>query len=692
MTCGRDHESLQPSDRAVQNVPAAPAGGGPVEPAPRDEPSARVGRRLHIGLLVLATVITFLNSLHNAYHLDDFARIANNPEINRFWPPWRHFVDPATGSVNPLLAAYRPLLPLTLSVDRALARMLGVDPLVVHHVGNVAIHATSAVLVYLVFLELLNAWAKDISRRRSATLAFAGALLFAIHPVSGVPVNYLAARDLLLMLLFLLASLLYYVKLRRARAGWTRYWLPLALLILSVLSKTDAVAAPLLVAWFELVVGGARLSDRELWCRVGATVAVVGGFFVFTKGALGFWDAEQVLVQRRWFEYPLVQLELHVGYYLRNFLWPFHMRQLPEISPLVRPLDPWVAVGGALVVSSLVLAWRLRRRWPVASFSIGAYWVLMSPTSSVFSLRMLAADYRQYPSLPWACLLMVLAAQAMLAQRTANVALGMSVAYLAVSTLVMNRTWRDEESLWRQSVRRGGNAMAHNNYGLAVEGSDPALAEREFTESLRLGPDDPRANINLGLLLIRHDRAKEGLPYVRRAAELAPRWGMTHYWLSRALSMLKQPAEAAAESAKAAELEPRNPLYTYQAAEDAQTIGKFADCLRYLATLGAVAEDYELSGFYEGWSLQALGRREEAVAVYRKFLPHRPDFAQAHFNLAFALMELGRCNEAIPEFERTLQLRPDYHEVHLHLSRCHRETGSPALAAEHAKKYDERPR
>ena len=51
----------------------------------------------------------------------------------------------------------------------------------------------------------------------SGDTSFAGALLFAVHPVSGVPVNYLAGRDLLLMMLFLTASLLAYARMRRLR-------------------------------------------------------------------------------------------------------------------------------------------------------------------------------------------------------------------------------------------------------------------------------------------------------------------------------------------------------------------------------------------------------------------------------------------------------------------------------------------
>ena len=70
---------------------------------------------------------------------------------------------------------------------------------------NVLYHLASALLL----LALFRRWGAD------EPAALLGALVFAVHPVSGIPVNYLCARDLSLMALFLVAAALQYARWRR---------------------------------------------------------------------------------------------------------------------------------------------------------------------------------------------------------------------------------------------------------------------------------------------------------------------------------------------------------------------------------------------------------------------------------------------------------------------------------------------
>jgi tetratricopeptide (TPR) repeat protein len=174
--------------------------------------------------------------------------------------------------------------------------------------------------------------------------------------------------------------------------------------------------------------------------------------------------------------------------------------------------------------------------------------------------------------------------------------------------------------------------------------------------------------------------------------ELAPEWAVSHHWLARALAQLGRGEEAADESARASDLDPRSVRYAYRAAHDAQSVRRYEECLRFLERVHAAAPSHELSRFLEGFSLQRLGRRPEAIAAYRRFLEERPDYVQARFNLAHALMEEGETREAIEEFIRTLELRPDYHEVYYHLARCWRELGDEETARLHQGLWEERPR
>ena len=656
------------------------------------EVPVRTTRRRHITLLLLASCIVFANTLHNGYHLDDFNRIRNNPEIDRVWSPLRHFLDPGTSSIRPGTVAYRPLLPFSLSLTAALGDRLGLDRKVAHHIGNLGIHTLSAILLYLLFAQLLRPASGTALKEKPDRVALFAALLFAIHPVSGVPVNYLCARDLLLMQLLFVTFLLAHVAVRRREPAYC-WLLPMTMLTLALLAKTNAVAAPLVILFFELSVGRGRLLAPHAWIiRVLPAALVVVGFIVFTRFALNFSDAGQVLVDHPPLAYPLTQLELHLTHYLRNFLWPFLMRVLPQLEVVDSPLRPPVILGFLLVLSSLVTAWRWRHRAPPVAFAVAAYWTLFAPTSSILPLRMLATDYRQYPSLPWLCLLLAIAAGCLCSGRRFSLLSTTVLAFFAGSSIYLNLSWKDEESLWGRSVRFGGSAVAHNNYGLAVAGRDPELAEKHYRVSLRIMPGYAIAHINLGLAFMAKGRTEEGLGHIRRAVALQPLEGRSQYWLARALSRSGQPHEAATESARAIELDPRNPRFAYQAARHAQAVGDHEAALQHLEVLHSLKEHHKNSHFMRAWSLYRLGRIDEAIAAYRRCIDTRPDYAQAHFNLAYSLWETDRCDHAIANFLRVLELKPDYHEVHLHLAKCYRAMGDIARAEKHAAVWSSRPR
>lgn len=628
-----------------------------------EPPESRVTGRhelaWHVALLLFLPILVYANSLHGAYHLDDIYRVRDNPEVEQVWPPWRHFVDPGTSATLPHLVQYRPLLPLSLSLNRAASDALGTDPLVGFHLGNLLIHLIGVLLLYALFAELIGHWSGARHTPRSAgRLALAGALLFAVHPVAGVSVNYICGRDLLLMLAFLVASLLVYARWRRLGSGRTRWPLCLLLLLLSLCSKTNALVAPLIVLAFEWTCGGARCTSPRALLRALPFAATAGAYVLFTRLVLGFSDAGKLIVESAGaFEYPLTQLRLHLFHYLRNAFWPFSLRAEVYITPATWT-DPGVWAGGALVAGSLGWAALRRKRWPLAAFCVAAYWILPLLTSSVLPLRRLATDYRLIPSLAFLCLLLALAGARLFAGRLRIAALVGAAAWFGGTAAFLNGHWRTEETFWHQSIRHGGSALAHVNYGLAVVGRDPGLAESHYRRALELYPGHVYARINLGLLMIRNERQEEGLALVREAADLMPEWGLTHHWLALACELTGDLDSAADSSVRATELDARNSEY-------AQTSGRLL--------------------FVAGFKAQQEGRLERAVEHYQRHLLLVPDASQTHFNLAHASMELGEFALAIEHFERTLELRPEYHEVHRHLATCFGGLGDePARAREEA--------
>jgi len=239
---------------------------------------------LHMCVLILITSLVFSNTLENTYHLDSIYRVKNNTEINKFWPPTRFFSDKRTGSTIPQIAEYRPMMPFSHAINSEIAKATDTSKLAGFHVGNIAIHIGTVILVYFLYCLLLNNWGRTAESKASVIhyghQAFIAALIFAIHPIAGSAVNYIAGRDLLLMAFFFVASMLVYFSMRRTGdtvSGWS---ISLLLLGLAILSKQVAIVGFGLIFLFEWILADVKLRNWKLWGRTILFAVPTAAYFV----------------------------------------------------------------------------------------------------------------------------------------------------------------------------------------------------------------------------------------------------------------------------------------------------------------------------------------------------------------------------------------------------------------------------
>ncbi len=112
--------------------------------------------------------------------------------------------------------------------------------------------------------------------------------------------------------------------------------------------------------------------------------------------------------------------------------------------------------------------------------------------------------------------------------------------YFLSSSYYLNTHWKSEESFWLQSVKYGGVALAHTNYGFSIVMENPRLAEHHYLEAIRQHPFHIYANVNLGMLYIEQKREEEGIQILYKVADLNPDWAFAHYWLSIGLDRTGQ--------------------------------------------------------------------------------------------------------------------------------------------------------
>ena len=637
-------------------------------------------KSVHLFLILVVTFLTFSNCLHNSYHLDDFYRIDKNPGIQEL-SLWTHLTNPRTMSTLDRIAQFRPLLPWSLALNY---HFFG-ESLPAFHVTNVLLQTLASILMYFVCLQLLRHSIEDSAQR--GLLAFFASLFFAIHPVSGVLVNYLCSRDLLLMQVFFLAAFLVYMRMRAAeRDSYGSWGVILGFLVLSILSKTNTVAVPLVFAAYEFFLRGTPLFSRTFLKSIFLPGGVLLAYFLYTSFALDFSDVDQVVKSGDdWWQYPQAQLRLHIFYYLRNFFYPFPMRAMPDVVTGV----PWVSLqvvfGGVMIAASLWYAWRQRMEKPLVGFCIIAYWVMLAPTSSIAPFHQLAVDYRPYPGSGFFFLLLVLGGAAFLREQKSQVILGSILSlYFMGSSYYMNTHWESEESLYAHAVAQGTTPTGHLNYAMAIKDRSDPRVEKHLRIANQRAPGYVLSNINLGLLLLGQGKTEEGMRYCARGAEIAPRWAQAHFWHSKCLEMTGQRADSYAAALKAARFDPYNVKYRYRAARFAQQNKDFE---RSLELLKKIPETYERAQFLRGFAYQMLGQRQRAIQEYGSYLfTHEADY-QARFNKAFAHMKEQEHIKAIEGFQKVLGIRPSYKECYFHLATAFRALGNDAQAAVMMEKY-----
>lgn len=530
-------------------------------------------------LLIAVSFLAFANSLPNAFHLDDFYRVVDNPGIQKVAPWWRHFFEPRTMSTLDRVTQYRPLLPLTLSFNY----FWGGENPIGYHLFNLVIHCLAACMFYLVCLELLKC-ADNFKEKQAAGIALSAATIFAVHPVSGIAVNYVSARDLGMMLLFSLAALWCYV--RSCESAHKIGWITISLIffVLGLFSKTNVVVVPLIIVAFEVIMRRKRLTEGAVWYVVVPYLFLIAAHALFVKFVLKFSDWDRVVNKHSasLLEYPLTQAKLQLFYYLPHFLWPFGLRQAPYVEPATSFLNVQVLCGICFIAATLWLVIRWRESNPLGSFCILSYWLLMAPESSIIPFHNLAADYRAYPSAVFLYLLAAYFICSLLSRRSAVFIVVMLVAYLGWASWYLNRTWLTEESLWSHSVEQGGAGLAHLNLAMSIDDRRDPRVRAHLEEAMRLEPGYILPRLNLGLLLIHLGETAQGIAYCEEAVAQDPGRAQSHYWLSRAYQQVAMPDKALAAMMRAAEIDAGAVKYQIEAAQQALRAGKLEQARIFL--------------------------------------------------------------------------------------------------------------
>ncbi|MDP3068868.1 MAG: tetratricopeptide repeat protein [Opitutaceae bacterium] len=577
--------------------------------------SVRLPQFLRATGLVVAISFAYWGSLDSPFLFDDADAVVNNATL-RGPSLLSALVPPADGSAT----TGRPLVNLSLAIDRALYG----DNVRGYHVTNLAIHAGAALALFGLLRWIFK---RDEKLSSVDSLAWLGALLWAVHPLQTETVVSIAQRTELLCGSLYLATL--YAFLRGAAAS-SRVWLAASLVacLAGMAAKEVMVTAPVVVLLLDrtFMAGSfaAAWRVRRTYYLLLASTWLLLAALVLSRGGMRGEAAGFGLGVTPW-SYLLTQADAIV-LYVRLVLWPYPL-VLDYGSEVVRSLSD-VAWQAALVVGALgAMIWALVRR-PVAGFFGVAFFLILAPSSSFVPLvTQTIAEHRMY--LPLAVLLTGFVVS--LRGRLRWLLVPVAVAWGGLTVLRM-RDYRDPVTIWSDTVaKRPANPRAHHNLALAYQAQgDAAAAHQRFARVIDLRPDYAPARYNWGVALLARGRRVEAAEQLDAAARVSP-----------ALRHEPKFTEAQFELGRLAEREGDLAAAEFRWGETVRLAPSHAAARARLGLLLARSE-----------------RLEPAAEQFRALIAARPDDADAHANLGNILLLLGRPSEAISHYEEALRLRP----------------------------------
>jgi len=635
-------------------------------------------------LLVVLTVLAYLPALRCGFIWDDDFYVTANPALRsgaglrRIWtePGWQ----------------LRQYYPLAFTGLWAEYHLWGLHPLG-YHLVNVLLHALNAVLLWRVLRRLDPAPAAF----GAGPGAWCAAAIFALHPVQVESVAWITEFKNVSSATFSLLAVLAFLRSRPLSASGTaalRDWrfdvLGFLLFVCGLLCKTAVCCLPVALAallWWKLD----RIEKRDVLALIPWFVASLTLGLVTV--AVETHSAETSTTQGA---LSILQRGLLSGralcFYAGKVFWP---HPLTFIYPRWKvdtsvPWQYWFPVGALVVVAGL---WLLRRRLgkgPVTG--VACFAVMLLPVlgfSDIYFFRYsYVTDHFQYLACSGLIAVAVGAGTTLVdragprGRQWGTLGAGVVLVVLGVSTWRQTHTYKDLETLWRDTLAKNPNAwIAHTNLGVVLADQGKVTeAITEYKAALSIDPNSPEAHFNFGNALLHEGDLHSAVQQWEETVRINPDHADAQHNLGRALLGFGKPWEAAEHCQEALRLNPDDAEAHNYLGNALLALGKTQEAIEQWEQAVRFRPDYADAHNNLGVAFAQAGRLQQAIEQFDLVLLATPGDPVVHYNLGLALEQSGKIQDAIVNYERALSLKPDYPAARNRLASLRARLVSPPAA------------
>lgn len=586
---------------------------------------------LHIGLISVFVALVFLPGLGGEFvNWDDATHVAENVAVQTFDIPQMFH--------QTVQKIYIPLTTLSFAVER---KLFGVDPFI-YHLDNLLLHILNSILVYVIARRLgLNA--------RSA---FAGALIFGIHPMRVESVAWVTERKDLLYAFFYLLSIRQYLSFIKQR-NWRTFLGVFVLGILSLLAKPMALSLPLiffLLDWFHRRNFSLKLVLEKIPFIILFIPITWMTYMLHARNPVK--DGMDALLTWIW----------TFNFYIWKFIWP------AVLVPVYHIPDP-VSLSNPLYICSIIFfllllfgIFRFRNnRWWIFSM---AFYVL----SIFFLLRFdhakdinIVADRFMYlPSFGF-CLLIGLWVDSILRLTQTHkfllkvlvqVALWSIAFLLGLKSIEQSKIWNNTVSLWTHVIRYNPTEfIAFNDRAVGyIHREMYDLALSDYGAILKFDPGNADAHFNRGMLFHKLGRYSSAIDDFDKVIAKYP-------YYEKAYNNRGKAYEAAGNDEMA-----------------------LADYTKTIKVNPAFPDGY----MNRGNSFNHRGSLDQAIKDYQSVIELDSGNAKAVNNRGTVYAKLLQDDKALDDFNRAINLDPNYAEAYYNRSVIYHRRDQGVLALKDA--------